>query len=670
MNRGTTLLCVASILLGALAAHASDPPRPGLRIRDLARGTSSQAPTLDMEVSLRVTGPITRARVVQRFRNDGDSWVEGVYVFPLPHGAAVDTLRMRVGGRIFEGQIEERTRAKRRYKAARKSGQKASLVEQERPNLFTTSIANIGPGEEVEIELEYQELLAYAEGRFELHFPMALTPRYVAGHEQVSFIPASGAPGWAAPSDLVSDAHRVTPPSVAAGDSQGCLVELTVEIDAGLPLAGLESPSHPLQHTTWSGRRARIALHSVPADRDFVLRWWPEVGHEPRAAVFYEEHAGSHYVMALLLPPAPTAPKSRLTRELVLVIDTSGSMAGASLVQAQAALQHALGSLSQDDYVNVIRFDNHYDSLFPQSRPADAATLQVAARFVRSMQAHGGTEMSPALRAALADPGLPVEVRQVVFVTDGAVAGEAALFQLIEQRLGRTRLFPVGIGSAPNRHFLARAARYGRGATVAIARSSEVGARMDELLDKIEQPVLTDLQLHWNDEVEMWPERLPDVYAGEPLIVTARVPRLVGDIALVARRAEAPWQARLALPESRHEAGVAKLWARRKIASLMDARRRGFEPELMRRAIIETALAHHLVSRFTSLVTVDATPVRPQHSPLAAHALPGTLPAGSLPQTFSGVLPNTATPSPFLLYAGVMCCALSVLGLRIQRRLR
>jgi Ca-activated chloride channel family protein len=320
--------------------------------------------------------------------------------------------------------------------------------------------------------------------------------------------------------------------------------------------------------------------------------------------------------------------------------------------------------------VNVIRFDNHYDALFPASRPADPLNLQSAARFVRSMLAHGGTEMSPALAAAFSDPGLPVAVRQVVFVTDGAVAGEETLFQLIERQLGRTRLFPVGIGSAPNRYFLERAARYGRGATVAIAQPSEVGARMDELLDKIEQPILSDLQVHWNDEVEMWPERLPDVHAGDPLVITARLARHVGDIALAARRADSPWQARIALTRSRDESGVAKLWARRKIAALMDARRRGLEPEAMRKRVIETALAHHLVSRFTSLVSVDATPARPEHTPLASHALPGSLPTGTTPQAFGGVLPRTATLSPFLLYAGVLCCALSVFGLRIQERLR
>jgi Ca-activated chloride channel family protein len=670
MNHNTLSLWITLCLLAPLEGHAWGPHESGLQIRDLASGVSSQSLILDMDVTIQVTGPIARARVVQRFRNDSDDFVTGVYVFPLPSNAAVDKLRMHVGGRVFEGEIEERRRAKRQYLAALEGGKRASLVEQERPNLFTTSVANIGPGEDIEVEIEYQELLRYSDGRFELHFPMTLTPRYVAGRERVSFIPASGAPGWGLPTDSVADAHRITPPSVEPGDQRGCLVDLVVDVDAGLPLARFESPSHSLKSATSQGQRARIALHAIPADRDFILRWWPEVGNEPRAAIFHQQHDGAHYVMATVFPPSQQAAPDRLSRELVFVIDTSGSMAGTSIEQARAALQHALRSLTPNDYLNIIRFDNHHDALFDESRPADEETLRIASRFVRSMEAHGGTEMFGAIAAALEDPRLAVDVRQVVFVTDGAVADEASLFRLIEERLGRTRLFPVGIGSAPNRHFLGRAARFGRGTSMAITKATEVSTRMDELLGKIERPVLPTLDVNWNDEVEMWPARLPDVYTGEPIVVTARLPRLVGDIQLSARRSEAPWQARLPLAESHLDNGVAKLWARRKIAALMDARHRGLPADEARRQITETALRYHLVSRYTSLVAVDRTPTRPMHTPVSAQALPTMLPAGTHAQSFTGVLPATATAGPFLLYVGMVCCLLSASGLRILGRLR
>ena len=658
------LVAIPWLVLDAQAAtHA------GLELRDPSTGASRSAPALSMDVVLHITGPIARAVVTQRFHNPGDAWVEGTYKLPLPTGAAVDTLRMRVGSRVFEGRIEEVQKARRRYDEARRRGNRASLVKQERPNLFTTQVANIGPGEDVEIELEYQELLHFADGRFELRVPLTLTPRYIPGDPVLPAV--DGLPAFGAPTPQVVDAHRITPPGVRAAAGRGSAVSLRIELDAGLPIGSLESPSHVLPARTLRGHLAQVALHGLPTDRDFVLRWWPEAGHQPRAALWSEVQGDERYVMALIMPP-PTSPTLRtFSRELVLVIDTSGSMAGTSIEEARAALLHALGTLRADDAFNVIRFSDSWEALWDESRPADDSAIRSAARFVRGLGTGGGTEMSGALAAALEDRGLPVSVRQVVFVTDGAVGNEAQLFQQIEHDLGRTRLFPVGIGRAPNHYFLERAARQGRGATVSIAEANEVKARIDELLDKIEQPALTDLDAHWNDAVEMWPSRLPDVYAGEPLVITARVPRAVGDLVVSGHRADRAWEARLPLGTARPQSGVARLWARRKIGALMDERRRarqtGHDAKRLREEIVHVALRHHLVSRFTSLVAVDVTPVRPQHQRLERRALPSVLPASASPQRLLQVLPATATPSPFLIGAGVLCCLLSALGLGLQR---
>lgn len=624
----------------------ADPMRPGDARAGtfLIDGTDGQraAPNVSTDVRIEVTGLIARTHVVQRFHNPTSDWVEGVYVFPLPPDSAVDRLRMRVGERMLEGQIQEREKARKTYQKAKSEGRKASLVEQERPNIFTTSVANLGPGEELEVAISYQEDVPYDQGRFALRFPMVVAPRYIP--------PAPlgenfGEAGWTTDSLPGKDADRITSPVTANDDPRSPTVSLSVRLDTGFRLDDVQSASHPVRVVARSGNVYDVELETAPvaADSDFQLEWSPVVGDKPTAALFHEEFEGESYALLMVVPPRPDAAvRARLSRETIFVIDTSGSMDGESIVQARAALDLALSQLRPEDSFNVIRFASDFTQLFPRSSKADVVAVERARQWVRSLRSGGGTEMLPALEAALHDDAERSAVRQVIFITDGAIGNEDALFRTLDQKLGRSRLFSVGIGSAPNSHFMTQAAERGRGTFTYISDPSQVEARMSELFSKIDNPILHDLRVTWDQAgVESWPAELPDLYVGEPIVLTARMKTRKGGVVLEGRRDQEDVRFDLPTTGGSPRSGIARLWARRKVKALMTAMNRGADRQRTTEAITTLGLRHHLVTRFTSLVAVDVTPTAPVDVELKTRKVPTRLPKG---WTFRGLFGLSPTP--------------------------
>jgi Ca-activated chloride channel homolog len=591
-----------------------------------------EAPRLDTDVDITVNGTIARAVVTQRFENPGDTWLEGLYVFPLPEQAAVDGLRMEIGDRVIEGEIKGREAAKALYEAAKEAGQKASLVEQERPNLFTNSVANIGPHETVVVRIEYQETVKQDAGVFSLRVPLVVAPRYNPEPRVVNLIDFDGKPLAV---DPVPDRDRITAP-VLDPNKHGKInpVSIQVALNAGFALGEVTSPYHEIALKRTGDDTAVLALAggTVPADKDFALTWGPKAAAVPQTALFHEVVDGEHYLLAMITPPTlDTAPKI-LPRELIFVIDNSGSMAGASIVQAKQSLLFALARLKPDDSFNVIRFDDTMETLFDGAVPASSDNLAIAKHFVSRLDAEGGTEMLPALKAALEDPSPADEtrLRQIVFLTDGAVGNETQLFAEVAANRGRSRLFTVGIGSAPNSYFMRRAAELGRGTFTHIGAEAEVLERMRALFAKLENPLLIGLKAEWpaGTEIEVWPDPLPDLYAGEPVVLSAKLSATSGTLRLVGRFDGKPWSTTVDLADAAGGTGVGKLWARSKIAAL-EAKRFGAAGEDSPDKTIESvALKHHLVSSQTSLVAVDSFKSRPDSETVTTTELPLNLPDG------------------------------------------
>jgi len=646
------LTIFASILLtGADPARGADPTMTVNEARSgtllFATDTPGQhvpAPLLATETEITVSGPVARVRVRQNFVNPAKAWLEARYVFPLPETAAVDRMVLTSGDTRIVADIREREAARRIYRDAKRDGKRAALVEQHRPNLFTTAVANIAPQAPVTVEISYLQRIRFDQGSFRLRFPMVVAPRFNPdGPVRMVSTGTPPAEPWMGAPVRHPDEGKANP------------VRLTVRLDAGVRLAALRSPHHAIKADDWQDGDAVVTLADgpVPADRDFELVWTPVAGMLPATALFAERVADETYVMAMVLPPA-AGENAPPPRDVAFVLDRSGSMAGRSIVQARAALVFALERLRPVDRFEVIRFNDKAETLFGGLRPASPDNIRRAGAWVGRTEAKGGTRMRPALLGAL-DPTAEEDgrLRQVVFLTDGAVSNENELFDAIAARIGATRLFTVGIGSAPNSHFMRRAARLGRGSFTYIGNTEDIGERMRALLKKIERPAMIDLAADWmgladKAAPDAYPGRLPDLFDGEPLVLTARFRG--GDalpagavLALSGRRGGAVWRAPVALDAARPGTGVGALWARARIEDMMGSLRRGADAESVRRAVTATALRHRLVSRYTSLIAVEQKVSRPVDEPLYARDVARNLPDGWVyEKVFGGKLRHAA----------------------------
>ena len=631
---------LAAAAFAAGAAWADQEPRlvtpndattGALLLTSSSPGKYIEAPSLLTDVQIDISGPIARTRVTQRFENTTDGWIEGVYVFPLPDESAVDTLRMQIGDRFIEGMIEERQKAKAIYEQAKADGKKTALLEQERPNLFTNSIANIGPGETIIVQIEYQETVRLTDDQFSLRFPMVVGPRY---NPAPQILTASlGDDGWAVV-DPVPDRTRISPPVLNPELGNTNPLTLNVSLNAGFPVGELESTYHPMD-VDWSGANAAtltLSAGSVPANRDFELTWRPKASHAPSAALFRETVEGEPYYLLMVTPPVTSHAAPPPPREITFIIDTSGSMGGESIRQARQSLAMAVQRLAPGDRFNVIEFNSVTNALFSHPVDATPANLARATNWVERLEATGGTEMLPALREALADHGnADGRLRQVIFLTDGAIGNEQQLFETISRNRKDARIFTVGIGSAPNSFFMSRAAELGQGTFTHIGNVDEVAARMGALFTKLESPAITNVAATWPDgsAVEAWPSPLPDVYAGETLVIAAHAATKDGLVWVSGLNGDQPWKVGLPVRQAAERKGISKLWARKKITSLeLDRARSDTLPDLVDDQILSVALAHHLVSRLTSLVAVDVTPARPDRATLDSATVPLNLPAG------------------------------------------
>jgi Ca-activated chloride channel homolog len=632
-------LAAAFLLAGFFApAKAGVVPNDmtsGSLLLKLKGGGFIEAPRLGSDYTVTISGPTARTILTQRFSNPSDGWVEGVYVFPLPEEAAVDTLKIVAGNRVIVGEVKERQEAKAIYEAAKRDGQTAALLEQERPNIFTNSVANIGPHDSVVVQIEYQETVKQSEGTYSLRLPLVVAPRYNPApiQQTVDFRPDGSGYGSTS-NDPVPDRDRISPPMLdPAKYGPVNPVSINVNLNAGFALADVKSAFHKINVTTpdEQSRVLTLANAIIPADKDFELTWTAK-GTAPQVGLFHESINGKDYLLASITPPSVAGTAPSLPRETVFVIDNSGSMDGPSMDQAKAALLLGLDKLTAKDTFNVIRFDDTMDVLFPSAVAADKENLDAARRFVSALSANGGTEMIPPLKAALQDDHVNdgSRLRQIVFITDGAIGNEQEMFALLTKNRGRSRVFMVGIGSAPNSYLMTRAAELGRGTFTFIGDAAQVGTRMESLFTKIGQPVVTGLVAEIaGSSVKLTPNPLPDLYRGEPVLVMAEGANVTGTLVVSGKIGDAPWTAKLPLSGAAEGKGISKLWAHRKVADIeVESTIGSITQDVANKQVLDVALAHQIVSSQTSLIAIDKTPNRPLDQALTRSEVPLNLPAG------------------------------------------
>lgn len=641
---------------GALA-----PPRVGegcLLYRSPLSGQYETVPLVHTDVALDVRGLVAAATLTQQYINNTNEPVEAVYVFPLPHDAAVYDMEIRIGSRVIRSVIKEREEAKRTYEAAKSKGQRAALVEEERPNIFTASVANLMPGDHVDVRLRYVEALRWEESKLRLVFPMVVGPRYITGTETVGH----DGTGWAADSDAVPDASRITPSVRNPETRPGHDISLAVDLDAGFEFGAIKSVSHEIRVKRLPDGRQHIELASgatIP-NKDFVLEVRQGESPQPKAALFLspEKESGETYFLLTAFPPT-VEPTKRVPVEMLYLIDISGSMSGTSIEQAREALLQALDRLTPSDRFGIVAFNHNYYEFASQPLTASPANVAAARRYVQGLEASGGTEMLPALLHVMQKPETAGYLRHIVLLTDGDLGNEEQIFAALRHDLGGARLYTVAIGSAPNFFLATKMAQFGRGSFTHIADISEIREQMGKLLEMIESPVLTDVRLSFEgvELAEVYPQRLPDLFLRQPLLVFGRISQgRKGTVRLTARAGDQPFETSIPFDASAasFHPGIATLWARQRVEDLMDRWRETDEDARtsIRSSLIAHAIRYHLVTRFTSLVAVEEV-VANVGGESRTVPVPTELPAGMQMDKVFGA-PATGTADAFLEMLGLV----------------
>ncbi|WP_286235387.1 marine proteobacterial sortase target protein [Thalassotalea sediminis] len=611
------------------------------------------SPLIDTNVDIVVTGLVARAVVTQEFSNPTDDWVNGIYAFPLPENAAIVHLTMHIGERKIVGQIHPKQKAKKLYQQAKATGKKASLLVQNRPNLFTNHVANIGPGEKITVTIEYQQTVAFNNDTFTLRFPTTITKRYLPTNQKTDEQQTLQENGWGLTQPSFTENRQDSDSETSQPMHK---VAINITLNTGFPLADISSEHHPIMTNEISSGQYRVSLEQdMIANRDFLLRWQAIPHNTPTAAHFIQTANTEHYGMIMLMPSTSNTVAASLSREVIFVIDTSGSMAGTSIQQAKKALISAVAELKETDTFNIIEFSTTANKVYQHSVPASDINKSNASTFIEQLNANGGTEILSALQLALGQQAQNTErLRQVIFITDGAVGNEATLFSYIDKHIQGSRLFTVGIGAAPNSYFMTEAATMGKGTFTYVNSINSVQQQMQSLFSKLRSPVLMNLEANFNQTIEMYPRKLPDLYQGEPIMISYFSQEPVTEMQVTGQMRQQQWQQTLALQNSGKQTGLSTLWARRKIAQLSRDKYKGEDADTVNQNILQLAMKHHLVSPMTSLVAIDVTPTAQKMSD--DRQVKNHRPHGQV-----GVLPQTATSATLqavlaLLILGFTLC--------------
>jgi len=674
------LLAITAIFAGWASGQSDDGALTHSRVgegcllyRSPLSGRYETVPLVHTDVALGVRGLVAAATVTQQYVNNTNEPIEAVYVFPLPHGAAVYDMEIRIGNRVIRSVIKEREEAKRTYEAAKSQGKRAALVEEERPNIFTASVANLMPGDHVDVRLRYVEALRWEESRLRLVFPMVVGPRYITGTEAVGH----DGTGWAADSDAVPDASRITPLVRNPETRPGHDISLAADLDAGFEFASIKSVSHEISVRRLADGRLHVELASgatIP-NKDFVLQVQQAESKQPKAALFLspEKESGETYFLLTAFPPT-VQPTKRQPVEMLYLIDISGSMSGTSIQQAREALLQALDRLTPADRLGIVAFNHSYYEFAAQPLTASPENVAAARRYVEGLEASGGTEMLPALLHAMQKPETAGYLRHIVLLTDGDLGNEEQIFAALRRDLGGARLYTVAIGSAPNFFLAAKMAQFGRGTFTHIADISEIREQMGRLLETIESPVLTDVKLSFEgvELAEVYPQRLPDLFLRQQLLVFGRISQgRKGTVHLTARAGDQPFETSIPFDASTasFHPGITTLWARQRVEDWMDRWREADEDTraTIRTSLIVHAIRYHLVTRFTSLVAVEEV-VANVGGELRTVPVPTELPAGMQIDKVFGA-PATGTADAFLEILGVMLLLIGLIMSSVLRQL-
>jgi Ca-activated chloride channel family protein len=573
-------------------------------------GKTLELPLEHTDVDAHVSGYIARVNVTQHFTNPYKDPIEAVYVFPLPENAAVDGMTMKIGDKVIKGVIKKREEAREIYEAAIEAGQTASLLEQERPNIFTQTVGNIMPGDDIYIEITYVQDLKYDHGTYEYVFPMVVGPRFIPGARNTSTDKQGG--GWSEDTDKVPDASRITPPVLKPEYRSGHDISLKLTVDAGVPIQNFECPSHDIAQKVISETQVEAAIKKgdqIP-NKDFIFRY-DVAGKRPEYALLtHATGPNDGYFMLMIQPQAEMKIAEITPKEMIFVVDCSGSMSGFPIEKAKEAMRLCIENMNPDDYFNVIKFSDQANGFSQKPVPNTPDNVKKGLAFVDAMEGTGGTMMIEGIKYSLDGPRDPKRRRVVLFMTDGYIGNETEILAAIEDKLGNARLFSFGVGSSVNRYLLENMAEVGRGQVTYCRHDEDPQAKVELFYERIAKPYLMDIEIDWGglEVTEVFPQRIPDLFSAQPVIIHGRYTKpgsatikVTGKVRGKPVTQEIP----VVFPATQSEHDViATLWARTKIEYLSDQMYHGSDQDIVDE-ITQLALRYKLMSQYTSFVAVS-----------------------------------------------------------------
>jgi Ca-activated chloride channel family protein len=617
-------------------------------------------PLKHTEVQAKVTGNISRVEVTQTFENHFATTLEATYIFPLPDEAAVDEMEIRIGDRTIKGNIKKRLEAQQIYEQAKKQGRTAGLLEQERDNIFTQSLANIKPGEQINVTIRYTDSLKFEGGNYEFVFPMVVGPRYIPG----TTIDENTLGGGSAPApmtqnrdtDLVPDASRLNAPILPPGTRSGHEISATVEIEAGVEILAVHSPSHQIQIER-SGQQMRVTLaqrDTIP-NKDLILRYQVAGDRTQTTVLSQADDRGGHFAV-YLIPAIQYNPEQFVPKDVVFLIDTSGSQSGEPLRKCQELMRRFINGLNPDDTFSIMDFSDTTRQLSPVPLANTESNRNHAMNYINRLNAGGGTRLLRGIRAVLNFPEVESgRLRSIVLLTDGYIGNENQILSEVQQHLKLgNRLHSFGAGSSINRFLLNRIAEIGRGISRIIRHDEPTDTVAEQFFRQINNPVLTNIQLIWHGEGEpptIYPATPPDLFAEQPLVLFGcKKDALAGRLQVTGTAAGGErYQQSFDLNfEYTETPAIAQLWGRSRIKDLTNQMLKG-ETKVGVDAVTDTALIYQLLSQYTAFVAVsDEVRVNPSDRSVSVQ-VPVEMPEGV---SYEGIFGDVApSPAPEVAYA-------------------
>ncbi len=589
------------------------------------KGKAIVCPLEHTDVTADISGYIGKVTVVQRFKNELDHPIEAEYIFPLPEMAAVDSMVMQIGDKTIRSVIKEREEATKIYEKAKKEGKRAALLNQERPNIFTQHVANIMPGDKIEIKITYVENIKFEDGIYEFVFPMVSGPRYMpkpelsdepmTTKEKTALNSEQKETGWEVDTARVPE-QKLNPPIIPEGMRAGHDISLKVNINSPVAIKDVNSRLHKVKTTKKDDKNYTIELDSndnIP-NKDFILNYTSASKKVEEGIICHTDDKKGGFFSLVIQPPAKPSTSIITPKEMIFVVDDSGSQSGRPIEKCKETMKYCIEKMNPDDTFNVISFSNTTIKLFDFPQKNNERTRKKALDFINARTGSGGTEMRPAIIEALTGSD-PERLRIVTMMTDGYIGNDMSISQLVSENIGNARMFVFGNGNSVNRYLITKMAKLGRGECdiVDLNKSGEEVA--NNFYKKIGCPLMTDVKADWGTlpVTDVLPEGQPDLFSEKPLVFSGRYTKgATGVLTLTGNSAGRPFTKKIEVKfpdkEDSNEA-IMSFWARKKIESVMDTDLKGIEKgspkDDVKKEIIKLGLDYNLVTQYTSFVAVE-----------------------------------------------------------------